>query len=115
MLVRVKRVYEKPSATDGCRILVDRIWPRGLNKQTARIDSWPKEIAPTTQLRKWFHHDPAKWKEFKKRYFQELNTHPEQANSLIKQTAKGPVTLVFGAKDEQHNNAIALKEYLDNH
>lgn len=112
MDIRTKRAYDKPAGRDGCRILVDRIWPRGVSKETARIDKWLKEVAPSTNLRKWFGHDPEKWTEFKKRYYVELKDN--QAVDDILQTARErPVTLVYAAKDQEHNNAVALKEYLE--
>jgi uncharacterized protein YeaO (DUF488 family) len=112
MEVRLKRVYEKSAEEDGTRILVDRLWPRGLTKQKANVDIWLKEIAPSTELRKWFHHDPEKWTEFKKRYLLELKRRKEQIELLKKQLGKGTVTLVYGAKDEEHNEALVLKELL---
>lgn len=110
--MKIKRVYEKPSKDDGTRILVDRLWPRGLTKEKANIDLWLKEIAPSTILRKWFDHDAAKWKEFQKRYQQELKNNKEQVALLKEQIKKGTVTLVYAAKDEEHNEAQALKEWL---
>ena len=112
MKMKLKRVYEKPSKDDGRRILVDRLWPRGLTKEKANVDLWLKEIAPSTSLRKWFDHDPGKWKEFQKRYQQELNNNKEQVALLKEQLKKGAVTLVYGAKDEEHNEALVLKEWL---
>lgn len=113
MGVQLKRVYDKPAKADGRRILVDRIWPRGLKKKYARIDEWFKEVAPTTGLRKWFGHDPSRWEEFKKRYFRELDNHRERVQQLVRESKKRTVTLLFGAKDTEHNNAVALKEYLE--
>lgn len=110
MKVKIKRVYEKPDKEDGIRILVDRLWPRGLTKEKASVDLWLKEIAPSTELRKWFGHDPAKWKDFQKRYKQELKKNNEQVLLLKEQLKKGIVTLVYGAKDEDHNEALVLKE-----
>ncbi len=110
MKIKIKRVYEKPGKEDGKRILVDRLWPRGLTKEKAGIDLWLKEIAPSTELRKWFGHDPEKWKEFKKRYSDELNKNEEQVSLLKEQLKKGSVTLVYGAKDKEYNEAIVLKE-----
>src|SRR5687768_17996837 len=101
MKIKIKRVYEQPDKDDGVRILVDRLWPRGLTKEKAAVDLWLKEIAPSTELRKWFGHDPAKWKEFQKRYRQELKNNKEQVSILDEQFKKGVVTLVYGAKDEQ--------------
>jgi uncharacterized protein YeaO (DUF488 family) len=113
MEVKIKRVYEKPAKGDGKRILVDRLWPRGLTKEKASIDLWLKNIAPSTELRKWFGHDPDKWKEFKKRYHQELEKNNEQVSILYGELEKRVVTLVYGAKDEQHNEALVLKEWLN--
>jgi uncharacterized protein YeaO (DUF488 family) len=111
--IRLKRVYDKPAKADGRRVLVDRIWPRGLTKQEARIDEWLTEIAPSTKLRKWFRHDPARWNEFKKRYAAELDDRREQMERLARESHKRTVTLLFGAKDVEHNNAVALKKYIE--
>jgi uncharacterized protein YeaO (DUF488 family) len=111
--IRLKRVYDKPAKADGRRVLVDRIWPRGLTKQEARIDEWLTEIAPSTKLRKWFRHDPARWNEFKKRYAAELDDRREQMERLARESHKRTVTLLFGAKDIEHNNAVALKECIE--
>lgn len=113
MTVKIKRVYEAPDANDGKRILVDRLWPRGLTKEKADVDLWLKDIAPTTVLRKWFSHDPAKWEEFKKRYFDELKNNKEPVSLLKDEIKKGPVTLIYGAKDEVHNEALVLKNMLN--
>ena len=110
MELKIKRVYEKPDKEDGLRILVDRLWPRGLTKENASVDLWLKDLAPSTELRKWFGHDPVKWKEFQKRYLQELEKNKEQGLLLKEQINKGKVTLVYGAKDEEHNEALVLKE-----
>jgi uncharacterized protein YeaO (DUF488 family) len=110
MKIKIKRVYEKPDKEDGVRILVDRLWPRGLTKEKASIDLWLKDIAPSTELRKWFGHDPEKWKEFGKRYRDELKKNEEQVSLLKAQMKNGTVTLVYGAKDEEHNEALVLKE-----
>ena len=113
MAVRVKRAYSEPANSDGFRILVDRFWPRGLSKERARVDLWPKEIAPSEGLRKWFAHDREKWAEFKRRYFEELATQRE-LTEWIRGKARGEtVTLVYGAREEGFNNAVALKEYLE--
>jgi uncharacterized protein YeaO (DUF488 family) len=112
MKIKIKRVYEKPDKDDGKRILVDRLWPRGLTKRKASIDLWLKDIAPSTELRKWFDHDPARWKEFQKRYHQELKNNKEQVSILYEQLKKEVVTLVYGAKDEEHNDALVLKEWI---
>jgi uncharacterized protein YeaO (DUF488 family) len=111
MNVQVKRVYEKPADSDGKRILIDRLWPRGLSKNKAKIDLWLKDIAPSAELRKWFSHDPAKWTEFQKRYQKELDANKNAVATLQGQLKGGPATLVYGAKDEQHNDAVVLKEY----
>lgn len=113
MKLKIKRVYENPAKEDGKRILVDRLWPRGLTKKKASVDLWLKEIAPSTELRKWFGHDPGKWKEFQKRYHQELKKNKEQVSLLNEQCKTGIVTLVYGAKDEEHNEALVLKEWLN--
>ena len=112
MKVKIKRVYEEPSDTDGKRILVDRLWPRGMTKEKAAIDVWLKDIAPSTTLRKWFAHDPKRWNEFKKKYFKELNENNEQLSVLKEYLKKGKITLVYGAKDEEHNEAQVLLEIL---
>ena len=111
-MVRSRRVYEEPMAEDGTRILVDRLWPRGIAKEKARIDEWLKEIAPSDELRKWFGHDPARWEEFRERYRRELDAKAELLDQLRGLTKKGTVTLLFAAKDEEHNNAIVLKEMI---
>jgi uncharacterized protein YeaO (DUF488 family) len=111
--IRVKRVYEAAANDDGSRVLVDRLWPRGVSKNTARIDLWAKKIAPSAELRKWFGHDPSKWVEFRKRYSRELKKNSDAMAELEKLLRKGPVTLVFSARDEKHNNGVALKEYLE--
>jgi len=110
MKLTIKRVYEEPDKDDGIRILIDRLWPRGLSKEKAHVDLWLKQIAPSTELRKWFAHDPAKWTEFKTRYRAELKHNGEQLAVLKQAIIKGPVTLLYGAKDEQHNDAIVLQE-----
>lgn len=112
MIVKIKRVYEAPDKSDGKRILVDRLWPRGLTKERASVDLWLKDIAPTTALRKWFNHDPEKWEEFKKRYFEELKSNGEQVSLLKNEIKKGTVSLIYGAKDEVHNEALVLKNML---
>jgi uncharacterized protein YeaO (DUF488 family) len=111
--VQIKRVYEEPSTSDGKRILIDRLWPRGLTKEKAKVDLWLKDIAPSTELRQWFGHAPSKWNEFKKRYHDELKKNREIIVKLIEQLKTGKVTLVYGAKDEEHNDAVVLKEYLE--
>lgn len=113
-MIHVKRVYERPSRGDGLRILVDRLWPRGLTKERAGVDLWLKDLAPSTELRKWFGHDPAKWKQFQARYRKELSANEKaDAFDVLKQKSKGhTVTLVYGARDEAHNEAIVLKRVL---
>lgn len=113
MKIQIKRVYEKPAKDDGMRILVDRLWPRGLSKEKADVDLWLKEIAPSTELRKWFGHVPDRWKEFQKRYHHELENNIESVSKLKELIKKGAVTLVYGAKDKEHNEALVLKEWLD--
>ena len=114
MKINMKRVYERACKEDGFRILVDRLWPRGLTKEKASVDLWLKEIAPSTELRKWFGHDPAKWKGFQKRYLQELKKNQGPVSLLKEKVKKGIVTLVYGAKDEEHNEALVLKEFFKN-
>ena len=110
--VKLKRAYERPGEGDGTRILIDRLWPRGIKKVNAAIDQWVKDIAPTTALRKWFDHDPARWQEFRRRYAAEVYEHPEQLKRLRALARQGPITLVFSAHDEVHNDAVALRDFL---
>jgi uncharacterized protein YeaO (DUF488 family) len=110
--IRLKRVYEEPSEDDGTRILVDRIWPRGVARDDAALDDWFRDLAPSDELRRWFGHDPARWSEFQERYWGELDAIPEPVERLEVLARKGRLTLVYGARDEEHNNARALKEYL---
>lgn len=114
MNIQLKRVYEAPNPNDGKRILVERLWPRGLRKEEAQIDQWLREIAPSNELRKWYSHDPAKWIEFKKRYWAELD-NKEVVAELAKEVKNTQVTFVFGSKEEKLNNAVALKEYIEAH
>lgn len=111
-MIRVKRVYEVTTKNDGKRFLVDRMWPRGVTRDAARLDGWLKEAAPSDALRRWFGHDPTKWKEFRHRYFAELDRRPETYRPLLEAAQAGTVTLVYGAKDEEHNNAVALCDFL---
>ena len=111
-MIRIKRIYDPPAPEDGRRVLVDRLWPRGLAKEAARIDEWLKEIAPSDALRTWFGHDPARWEEFRKRYREELGGHGEALERLRAETKRGTVTLLFAAKDSAHNNAVVLEELL---
>ena len=113
MTIHIKRVYEAPQSSDGKRVLIDRLWPRGLTKEKAKVDLWLKAIAPTAELRKWFGHDPAKWNEFKKRYHEELHTNTDTVSQLTELLKDGKATLVYGAKDEEYNDAVVLKEYLE--
>ena len=108
--VRLKRAYESPSANDGTRVLVDRLWPRGVAKADAAVDVWHKDLAPSTALRKWFGHDPARWPEFRQRYAEELRQHPELFDQLRELARAGPVTLVYSAHDELHNDAVVLRD-----
>lgn len=111
--INLKRAYEAPDDEDGHRVLVDRMWPRGLSKDELSLDDWIKDVAPSPDLRKWFGHDPNKWERFKERYFAELDDNREPVRRLLDLPQNGPLTLVFAAKDERHNNAVALKEYLE--
>lgn len=113
--IQLKRAYETPAPSDGFRILVDRIWPRGLSKERAAVDEWVQEVAPSTELRKWFGHEPAKWEGFKKKYFSELDGRPDALEPVLEACSRGTVTLLFSAKDSEHNNAVALQEYLEKH
>ena len=107
-MLRLKRAYEPPASSDGRRILVDRLWPRGLSKKRVAIDEWMKQLAPSTELRRWFAHDPAKWLEFQRRYKLELRAESKLVGQLAREASRGRVTLVFGARDEAHNDAIVL-------
>ena len=111
--LKLKRVYQAPNKDDGTRILVDRLWPRGLTKEKAKVDLWLKEIAPSTELRKWFGHDPKKWRRFSERYRTELKHHVDQLNLLKSKAKEGTVTLIYGARDEEHNEALVLKDFLE--
>ncbi|GBD17493.1 hypothetical protein HRbin26_02417 [bacterium HR26] len=112
-MIRVKRVYEPPSAKDGRRYLVERLWPRGLRKDALPLDGWLREVAPSDALRRWFGHDPARWEEFRRRYAAELDARPDAWHPLLEAARQGPVTLLFSARDTEHNNAVALKAYLE--
>ncbi len=111
-MIRVKRVYEKPAASDGSRFLVDRLWPRGSKKETLALDGWFKEVAPSDSLRKWFGHDAKKWKEFRKQYFAELRVKPETWQPIMERSRRSDVTLLYSARDSEHNNAVALRGFL---
>ena len=110
--VRIKRAYEAPSADDGTRVLIDRLWPRGIGKAEAAVDHWMKEVSPSTELRKWFGHDPARWEEFQRRYRSELKDHRDELDRLRELTREGVVTLVYAARDEAHNDAVVLRDLL---
>ncbi len=112
-MIRVKRVYESPEPGDGARFLVDRLWPRGVKKANLQLDGWLKDIAPSDELRRWFGHDPAKWDEFQIRYDEELSTNLHALQPVIEAVMRGDVTLLYGAHDAEHNNAVALKRYLE--
>lgn len=112
MDVRLKRVYEKPERGDGLRVLVDRLWPRGLSRQAARIDRWAKELAPSSELRRWYSHDPARWSEFRRRYARELAAIPDITGSLARASRRKTLTLLYASRDPHHNNAVALAGYL---
>jgi uncharacterized protein YeaO (DUF488 family) len=112
-MIRVKRAYDPPDPGDGARFLVDRLWPRGIKKESIYIDGWIKEVAPSDELRKWFGHDPAKWQEFRIRYFAELDEKAAALEPIRQAQREGDVTLIYGARDTEHNQAIALKEYLE--
>jgi uncharacterized protein YeaO (DUF488 family) len=113
MHIKLKRIYEGPATTDGCRVLVDRVWPRGISREKARLDLWMKDIAPSSALRRWFGHDPARWAEFVSRYAGELDSRQDLVQDLLDRAAKGSLTLVYAARDQEHNNAKALKDYLE--
>ena len=112
-MIRLKRAYEEPSKQDGMRILVERLWPKGVSKEKAAFDLWLKDLAPSTELRKWYGHDPEKWDEFRKRYWLELGEKGDLLTLLKHRTTEGNVTFVFAASDEERNSAVALKEYLE--
>jgi uncharacterized protein YeaO (DUF488 family) len=111
-MIKLKRAYDAASPTDGERLLVERLWPRGLAKAKLKLDGWIREVAPTTELRKWFGHDPAKWRRFRTCYFRELDSRPESWRSIVSVARRGTVTLVYSSRDGEHNNAVALREYL---
>ena len=112
-MIRIKRVYDPPDPADGARILAERLWPRGVKKEALKLDAWAREAAPSTELRKWFKHDPSKWEEFTDRYRAELDAHPEAWLPVIAAARKGRVTLLFSSHDEEHNNVAALKAYIE--
>jgi uncharacterized protein YeaO (DUF488 family) len=112
-MIAVKRAYDPVSRADGTRFLVERLWPRGISKAKLRVDAWLKEVGPTTELRQWFSHDPQKWPEFRRRYRRELDSRPEAWQPILTAARRGPVTLVYSSHDTEHNNAVALQQYLD--
>jgi uncharacterized protein YeaO (DUF488 family) len=113
MTIKLKRVYQEPAREDGFRVLVDRLWPRGLSKPKAAVDLWLKEAAPSPELRQWFGHDPSRWKEFRQRYRVELKDHKDAVHLLKEKSKQGTVTLVYGARDAEHNNAQVLKRVVE--
>jgi uncharacterized protein YeaO (DUF488 family) len=113
MMIQTKRVYESAGAHDGTRYLVERLWPRGMKKEALKMDGWLKSVAPSDELRRWFNHDPAKWVEFQRRYRAELNRQREAWEPIMQVARRGTVTLLYSAHDEEHNNAVALKKYLE--
>jgi uncharacterized protein YeaO (DUF488 family) len=113
VMLKLKRAYERASREDGRRILVERLWPRGIRKASLQLDAWLKEVAPTAALRQWFSHDPKKWDEFQRRYRAELEQHPEVCDPILKAARRGTVTLVYSSHDSEHNNAVALRDYLE--
>jgi uncharacterized protein YeaO (DUF488 family) len=110
--IKLKRAYARPSADDGVRVLVDRLWPRGVRKADAAIDHWMKDLAPSTELRRWFGHDPARWQEFRRRYAQELGQNQKAVEQLRDLAKRGEITLVYAARDQDHNEAVVLRDYL---
>ncbi len=114
-MIQTKRVYDHPSPDGTRRFLVDRVWPRGIKKEELHLDAWLRDVAPSNELRKWFGHDPAKWEEFRRRYAAELDTEPTAWQPLLDAARQGEVTLLYGARDTEHNQAVALKEYLEKH
>jgi uncharacterized protein YeaO (DUF488 family) len=111
-MIKLKRAYDPVSRTDGRRLLVERLWPRGVSKTKLRVDGWLKDAGPSTELRKWFSHDPQKWSRFRTRYFRELDSRPEAWRPIVSAARRGTVTLVYSSHDEQHNNAVALQDYV---
>ncbi len=111
-MLKLKRVYDPVSHADGTRVLVERLWPRGLSRAKLHVDAWLKDVGPSTELRKWFSHDPEKWSRFRTRYFRELDARPDVWRPLVSAARRGTVTFVYSAHDEQHNNAVALKDYV---
>ena len=111
-VIQLKRAYDKAESGDGIRLLVERLWPRGVKKEALKMERWAKDVAPSTELRQWFGHDPEKWAEFKQRYFAELRANPEAWESILEEARRETLTLVYSSHDEAHNNAVALREFL---
>jgi len=114
-MIHLKRAYDPASSSDGTRLLVERLWPRGVKKTSLKINRWLKDVAPTTELRKWFSHDPAKWDKFRSRYFDELEANPHSWQPILEAAHQGKVTLIYSSHDAEHNNAVALQEFLQRH
>ncbi len=112
-MLKVKRVYEKAEPSDGTRFLVERLWPRGMKKEALEMDAWLKDVAPSSDLRRWFGHDPSKWDEFQKRYWSELKNNPDAWSPILRAVKQGDVTLLYSAHDTEHNNALALMRFLE--
>lgn len=112
-MIKLKRVYDTPDSEDGYRVLVERLWPRGISKERAKLNLWLKDIAPSPELRTWFGHDPAKWEEFRRRYWEELSANPAAVARVRELIPKGDVTFVYAARDTEHNAAVALKEFIE--
>lgn len=112
-MIKIKRAYEEPSKSDGKRFLVDRLWPRGVTKEKLAATAWLKDVAPSNELRQWYHHDPSEWGQFRRRYFGELEAGPQAWQPLVEAASKGTVTLLYSAKHTENNNAVALKEFLE--
>ncbi|MCC6773269.1 MAG: DUF488 domain-containing protein [Gemmatimonadaceae bacterium] len=114
-MIRLKRAYEPAESTDGWRVLVERLWPRGVTKERLQLDEWVKDVAPTSELRRWFAHDPARWSEFQRRYLVELRANPDGWKPLLARSRRGRVTLVYAARDTEHSGALVLKTFLEKH
>ena len=114
-MINLKRAYDPATSTDGIRLLVERLWPRGVKKTSLRVKSWLKDVAPSTELRKWFSHDPTKWDQFRSRYFDELEAKPDAWQPILQTARRGNVTLIYSSHDSEHNNAVALQEFLQRH
>lgn len=114
-MIQLKRAYDPASSTDGTRLLVERLWPRGVKKSSLKVKRWLKDVAPSTELRRWFSHDPAKWSTFRSRYFDELKVNPDSWQPIVEAANEGKVTLIYSSHDTEHNNAVALQEFLQRH